>query len=248
MKLVCSRQLNEYLRLRRAGTPTDDAAFMADIGIGEARLHDQAETAGEYSHIATNEMPHPGFRPSTATAEGTADQRDSVNGGGIGAVMFPPMVSPVAPSTQETTDMARAKRKETPISGEVPKPDFDLAVRIYRGDIKPSSSKQAEHAQELSQAYKEIKNTAHIQPQAAKLAFKLDGMEESKRDDFLRSFRGLLTELNIFMPRDLIDVAEGAEKQDVVPTGERPRPQLVTVPKAPADDSDLADENQQAAE
>ena len=138
--------------------------------------------------------------------------------------------------------MARSARKpREPQVEEIKTPDFDLAVKIYRGDIKPAASKIGEHAQEMSEAYKAIKSRAHIQPQAAKLAFKLDDMEESKRDDFLRSLNGLLKRLNIFMPIDLVDAAQGkgAAGDGVVPAGERRRPQLVTV-EHPADDSDLA--------
>jgi hypothetical protein len=122
-------------------------------------------------------------------------------------------------------------------------PDFALAVRFYREDIKPAQAKVGEYAQEQSTAYKAIKKQAHIQPQAAKLAFKLDDMEESKRDDFLRSFNGLLKELKIFMPVDLIDVAQGkgTTSDAVVPTGQRGRPRLATVPNGPPGDQDLVD-------
>lgn len=145
--------------------------------------------------------------------------------------------------------MARPK-KSSPIDGEIAKPDFDLAVRIYRQDIRPAQSKVGEHAQEMSTAYKEIKKNAHIQPQAARLVFRLDAMEESKRDDFLRSFKGLLTALNIFMPSDLVDAAEGKAGfgDSVVPIGERRPPHLATIPPAVEGDVDLADEHPVAAE
>jgi hypothetical protein len=134
--------------------------------------------------------------------------------------------------------MGRPKKQEEVV--EVGAPDFGLAVRIYRNDIKPAQSKVGEYAQEQSEAYKAIKKRANIQPQAAKLAFRLDDMEESKRDDFLRCFNGLLKELNIFMPVDLVDAAEGKGEpgETVVPakTASRPKPKLVTVPTTPADD------------
>lgn len=142
---------------------------------------------------------------------------------------------------QGDDEMARPKRKD-PVE-EQHAPDFGLAVKIYREDIRPSQSKVGEHAQEMSTAYKEIKKRAYIQPGAAKLAFRLDAMEESKRDDFLRSFNGLLKELKIFMPADLVDAAEGKGKvaEAVVPTGQRQRPKLATVPTGAAGDTDLAD-------
>jgi hypothetical protein len=142
--------------------------------------------------------------------------------------------------------MARPKRKVDQVV-EVMKPDFDLAKRIYFNDIKPAQSKVGEHAQEMSSAYKELKKNAHIQPQAAKLAFKLVELEESKRDDFLRSLRGLLTVFRIFIPADLVDQAEGKPvDNNVIPIGDSARPQLATIP---SDDSDLAGEDTlQAAE
>lgn len=126
------------------------------------------------------------------------------------------------------------------VSGEVPKHDFGLAVRIYRQDIKKAASKVGEFNQELSTAYKAIKKNANIQPKAAKLAFSLDDMEEAKRDDFLRSFNGLLKELNIHMPSDLVDQAEGKGPEPVIPR--RTRPNLAAVPPlSDGVDADLAD-------
>jgi hypothetical protein len=152
-----------------------------------------------------------------------------------------PTAAPVAAPQQKEDEMARPKKQA--VIEEVHAPDFALAVRLYRQDIKPAQAKIGEFAQEQSTAYKAIKKQANIQPQAAKLAFKLDDMEESKRDDFLRSFNGLLKELNIFMPVDLIDVAEGkgTTTDNVVPTGKRSRPRLATVPNGPAGDQDLVD-------
>lgn len=152
--------------------------------------------------------------------------------------------------------MARAATK--PVSHEVPQKDFAGAVRAYRQDVKPAISKVGEYSQEVSTAYKHIKKNCHIQPGAAKLAFKLDGMEEAKRDDFLRCFNGLCKELNIVMPRDMVDIAEGKAAESIVPEADRPKPKLVEVGKAedagPEDDEDQEDagpgvnDHQEAAE
>ncbi|KQX18396.1 MULTISPECIES: hypothetical protein [unclassified Sphingomonas] len=205
-----SVQLRSYRRARRDGLATEEAATLAGISIGEARLHDQDD--------AKNPPPPEAYEPIPAPA-GTAG------------------------TITEEPEMARPKKQSGTVNGEVPKPDPALAVKIYREDIKPAQARVGEYAQEQSTAYKAIKKQAHIQPQAAKLAFKLDGMEESKRDDYLRCLRGLLTELKIFMPSDLVDAAEGKSTGgDVIPTGERPRPKLATVGGTahPIDDSDLA--------
>jgi hypothetical protein len=150
--------------------------------------------------------------------------------------------APDSAPAQENDDMARAKK--APQVEEVHAPDFALAVRIFRQDIKPAQSKVGEYAQEQSEAYKAIKKRAYIQPQAARLAFRLDDMEESKRDDFLRSFNGLLKEMNIFMPVDLADMAEGkgTAGETVVPIGNGSRPKLATIPMSDGKDDDLAGE------
>lgn len=151
--------------------------------------------------------------------------------------------------------MAKAATK--PVSHEVPQKDFAGAVRAYRNDIKPAVSKVGEYSQEVSTAYKHIKKVCHIQSGAAKTAFKLADMEEAKRDDYLRSFNGLLKELGIFMPRDMVDMAEGKAQETVVPQGERPKPSLVAVgAKADPEDEHQEDadpeaddgEHQEAAE
>ena len=160
---------------------------------------------------------------------------------------IPALAGPASTVTEEPA-MARPRKQTGTVNGEVPKPDFELAVKIYREDIKPAQSRVGEYAQEQSTAYKAIKKQANIQPAAAKLAFRVAEMEESKRDDFLRCLRGLFTELKIFMPSDLVDAAQGngAAGGEVIPTGDRPRPKLATVGGTahPLDDSDLSGDDE----
>jgi len=136
--------------------------------------------------------------------------------------------------------MARAKLKPDDTDGEIKQKDFAQAVRIYRQDIKQAVSKVGEHSQELSTAFKAIKKQCGISSKAAKLAFQLDDMEDFKRDDFLRSLNGMLKELGIYMPTDMIDVANGATAgESIIPTGQREKPRLVTV--SDGTEIDLAD-------
>lgn len=229
----CSVQLYRYLQARRSGLTMTTAAVFAPIAIGEARLHEEAMAAGEYDHVTTKEMPSPTFeQPTEAAAVATPDQRPETDVKGVrdqGADIVAPMAGAASPSAGDM-NMARRSRKADQVE-QVIAPDFSLAVKIWRGDIKPAMSRVGEHSQEMSTAYKEIKKRANIQPQAARLAFRLDGMEESKRDDFLRSLKGLLVELKIFMPTDLVDAAEGkgGANAEVIPTGERAAPKLATI-------------------
>jgi hypothetical protein len=112
----------------------------------------------------------------------------------------------------EEADVAGRRKARAPEASaeEIKKKDFAGAVRAYREDILPAQSKVGEHAQEQSTAYKHIKKHCHIQPTAARQAFRLDGMEEAKRDDWIRGFLGLLRELKIPLESaDLVDMAEG---------------------------------------
>lgn len=127
--------------------------------------------------------------------------------------------------------MARAKLKADENDGEIKQKDFAQAVRIYRQDIKQAVSKVGEHSQELSTAYKAIKKQCGISSKAAKLAFQLDDMEDFKRDDFLRSLGGMLNELGIAQPFDMVDMANESATRE--------RPRLVTV--GTGDETDLAD-------
>lgn len=234
-----SIQLNRYRSARRNGRSLMMAAVEAGIGIEEARLTDADE-----AKAALAEGREMWARAAELVAAPTPETAQ-------------PIPAPEPAPQPKDEDMARGKKSDTPISGEVPKPDFELAAKIYREDIRPAMSGVGEHAQEMSTAYKEIKKRAHIQPQAARLAFRLVDMEEAKRDDFLRSFNGLLRELKIFMPADLVDAAEGKATigETVVPIGESRKPKLATIPPAVEGDADLADgadnttdEHQHAAE
>lgn len=125
--------------------------------------------------------------------------------------------------------MARGRKAaDKPINGEIPKPDFALAIKLYKEDIRPAQAKVGEFAQEQSTAYKAIKKQANVHPGAAKLAFKLSEMEDTKRDDFLRSLYGLMEGLDIGLSRDLVD-AMGDGEADSMPTRDRKRPTLATV-------------------
>lgn len=144
--------------------------------------------------------------------------------------------------------MARRMTRTAPPSdddeGLVHKKDFRRAMKIYHADIAPAASSAAEYMQTMSTAYKEIKKECHIQAFAMKTFVKVAELEESRRDDWLRSFAGLLEEARIYMPSDLVDAAEGKKpRSNVIPLSDKkPSPAdagLVTIPE---DDSDLADE------
>lgn len=115
--------------------------------------------------------------------------------------------------------MPRPKKSDTPISGELPKPDYERAKRIYMNDILPAASKRATHDQELSSAHKEVKKVAHVHGGAFKAVIKLKTMEFDSQQAFLRDFKGLCEEFGIGLERTLFDVAESDDSQDgFIPT------------------------------
>lgn len=127
---------------------------------------------------------------------------------------------------QRSDDMARRKKEDQ--VEVVHAPDFKLAIKFYREDIRPAQAKVGEHAQEQSTAYKAIKKQCHIDPGAAKLAFKLAEMEDAKRDVFLRGLYGLMQGLRIGISRDLIDQMND-EDAPRMPVKETSAPGLATV-------------------
>ena len=117
--------------------------------------------------------------------------------------------------------------------------DFARAGRLYYNDVRPNQSKASEYLQEVSTAFKSIKKDCGIKSMVAKFVFKLEQMEDHEREDALRCLSGLLKEFRMFMPRDLVDAAEGAAEEPaaIVPVepkeAPRRKPKLVTVPVAP---------------
>lgn len=113
--------------------------------------------------------------------------------------------------------MARGRRKAADVAeepkaedaGAEGKMDFELARKLYFDDIRPAASRSAEEAQAASTGYKAIKNQCKIDPQAAKLAFKVVQMESSKQQHFLRSMAGMFAIMNIGLHTDLVDEMQG---------------------------------------
>lgn len=132
-----------------------------------------------------------------------------------------------AASTQGGPDMAKGNQQT---SIEVKKPDFERAVKIFRQDIKPANEKGGEHAQAASTGYKAIKKECRVNTRAAKFVFQLSGESEEKRDDVLRSLRGLLLAMNIGISADLVSDAEGEDTTaPIIPTVKPEQTGLATV-------------------
>lgn len=140
--------------------------------------------------------------------------------------------------------MARAARKpKDDDGGVIQAKDFDKAKSLYFNDIKPARSKASEFMQEISTAFKTVKKVCGIQPGAMKAAIKLVEMEDAKREDWLRSFNGVLRNHNINPdPKDMVDAMQA--KDDGY---KRPPVQLVEVPQSDGSETDLADAAEEPA-
>lgn len=143
-----------------------------------------------------------------------------------------------APQQKDDDEMASRKPKDTPISGEVPKPDFDEADKIYNADIAPANKLQRQAMKDASDGWKAVKGL-RVNVAGARTAYKIAGMEDAEQQAWLRSFNGVLAKKGVVLEADLVDQAQGKPPQNVVPIGEARRPQLATMAPHPSDDSDL---------
>lgn len=136
--------------------------------------------------------------------------------------------------------MGRSARKKDDAQ-ELKPMDFDHAIELYKGDIKPNREKIGELAQENSTAFKSIKKNCHIQRKSMNDAIAIHEMEESKRHDYWRGLNGVLKTLGTDLGgNDLVDQAEGKAAKP------KARPNLVAVSTAPppvsdGTETDLAD-------
>jgi hypothetical protein len=100
---------------------------------------------------------------------------------------------------------------------EVVAPDFAKMKRIFLNDLKPADEKSAKARGDLSAAWGAIEKDCHCNKSAAKLLFKLNGMSEETRDDFLRTLYGGMKALGIGISQDLVDKMSG-EDAPTMPT------------------------------
>lgn len=137
--------------------------------------------------------------------------------------------------------MARAARKPKDDDAEViHAKDPALAKKLYFQDIKPARSKASEFMQEVSTAKKAVKKQAHFQGYSFDVAARLHELEDAKKEDAIRGIVLLLNELEgrTVLSCHFEDMVDMMQADDGYA---RPKPQLVTVPIATGDETDLAD-------
>jgi hypothetical protein len=146
--------------------------------------------------------------------------------------------------------MAAAAKKQdgegAGISGEYKRPDAAAAIKIYREEIAPKEAHMATIKGDLSEPRKRMKDDCHMPRKVFDFAVKLADLEDAKRDHWLLALRGLFAELKLFMPRDLVTMADGDDGNEIIPTGERAKPKLATLGGKPAADDFEASEEELA--
>lgn len=210
-----------------------DAAWEAGISEAEARLIDAAVTRGELAlpAPATDDQPPAPVLPLRAARAHLlrGEPSPSPAPSRLLAAITPPPEGGRSINKEEAI-MPCGKLANGQSAEEVKAPDFERAVKIYRHDIKPANEKSGEHAQAASTAYKAIKKECRVNTRAAKFVFQLAGESEEKRNDVLRSIRGLLSAMHIGITDDLVSQAEGEDNgAAIVPQAEAERPELATV-------------------
>jgi hypothetical protein len=219
-----SQQLRKFRRLYHLdGMSIGLAAECAGLALGEARL-----TAAE---DAKNPPPPEAFE----------------------ILSTPPAARGPEAQPQEN-DMGRTARTPTdapppsgPVSGEYHRPDAVGAFRIYDTQIKAKKAVISEKQGDLSEPYSQIKDTCNFPRKILDLIIHLEGQEDAKRDHMLLALSEGLRVRKLFMPRDLVTMADGDADGDVIPTGPAAvvsRPRLVAVdgpPQSDGTETDLAD-------
>jgi hypothetical protein len=227
-----SLQLNRYRSARRNSCSMMSAAIEAGIGIGEARL------------IEADEL-----RTSLAEGRQAFANADPVPDEPVTPQADPQPIPAPEPAPQpKEDDMARGKKTEGTINGEVPKPDFELADTYFRNDIAPANREQKRAMKDASDGWKAVKKDAHVHVGGYRAAMRVAEMEYAEQQAWLRSFNGGLSGRNVALDADMVDKAEGKDPGNVVPLGAGQKPQLATIPAAVPGDTDLADDQQHAAE
>ena len=152
------------------------------VGLTYAPASDGAET-GEIGCTAPNAQESTGWSPP-----------------------FTPVLFNLAPS-RPTKPEGRTVTKST-INGELIKPDFAHASEIYANDVAPANRAQKQAMKEAGDAWKEIKNEAHVHKGGFQKAMQIAEMEEADQQSWLRSFYGGLEQRGVGLYADLVDKAD----------------------------------------
>lgn len=139
--------------------------------------------------------------------------------------------------------------KEEQDSGEYQRPDAAKAFDIYDKQIAPKLTHLSTLKGDLSQPYDDIKQHAHFPRKVLNFIIGLENEEDdAKRDHLLLALAEGLRHRKLFIPRDLVTMAEGVDEDDIVPAGEREDDDLLIDEDDDDDDGFEASEVELAAQ
>jgi len=129
-------------------------------------------------------------------------------------------------------------KDEEPDSNEYQRPDAAKAFDIYDKQIAPKLTHLATIKGDLSQPYDDIKQYANFPRKVLNFIIALENEEDdAKRDHLLLALADGLRHRKLFIPRDLVTMANGEDEDDIVPSGEREDDELLV--DADEDDDDF---------
>lgn len=129
-------------------------------------------------------------------------------------------------TARKEEEMAKAAKNEG--AHEVPKPDFDRAIKILKTDLNPLTENSAKIRGDQAVAWKMIEKDCHCNKKAMKAVHTLIRMDPELRDDYLRTLYGGMKAAGIGISEDMVDRMEGNEAPSM-PTVKKTAVELHTV-------------------
>ena len=130
---------------------------------------------------------------------------------------------------------------EQPDSTEYKRPDAAKAFDIYDKQIAPKLTHLSTLKGDLSQPYDDIKQHANFPRKVLNFIIGLENEEDdSKRDHLLLALAEGLKHRQLFLPRDLVTMADGEDGGDIVPSEAREESGLLVDEDEDGDDEPAA--------
>lgn len=134
--------------------------------------------------------------------------------------------APAAASPKEAKE-ARMADDEDEGGGEYKRPDAALAFKIYDQQIKPKEAHLATIKGDMSEPYQQIKDNAHFPRKVLNFIVALENEEDAKRDHLLLALSEGLKHRKLYLPRDLVTMANGEDGAEIIPFGPRDDDELL---------------------
>ena len=116
------------------------------------------------------------------------------------------------------------------VDDEETKMDAVEAFKIYDREIAPKLGNIAEKRGELSEPWERIKETCNFPKKVMMFISQISEMEDYKRDHFLQALHEGMKAKKLYLPSDLVSMANGAEPDEaVIPISKGSKAKLATI-------------------